>query len=157
MPKLYKCIYKHCKHEDCMVSVEDSVKISNKHYHSDCAANILNIREINALYRNNISDTVVQMILGKVINDIVFGKNVDSEFLLYSLKYAIHNKIRISSPYGLHYLIDNKNIKIQYKKSKVQHILMNTDSTLIETEIEDVITYKQPNLKNDCWGATLFK
>lgn len=56
--------------------------------------------------------------LGKVINDIIYGKNVDSEYFLFAVKFAINNKVKINSPMGLHYIIDNKQIKDAYKKLK---------------------------------------
>jgi uncharacterized membrane-anchored protein len=53
-----------------------------------------------------------------VINNIVFKKGVDPEYLYFALNYTIMKNITIKSPYGLHYIIDNKRIKDLWKDRK---------------------------------------
>lgn len=110
--KTYKCSYKHCKHSSPLISEDESpVKVGSRYMHEDCAKNQENITAIRDLYFNEVSNTVVMSQLVNVINNIIFNKNVDSDYLLFALKYALKYKIQIKSPYTLHYIIDYKRIK----------------------------------------------
>jgi len=120
--KVYKCAFKHCKHKNQDVLELDAEKVGNRYMHKDCAKTSLNINKVKDLYYEKISKTVVMKQLVSVINAIVFNKNIDAEYLFFALSYAISNKIPIRSPYGLHYLIDNKNIKSNWEKKQSQAI-----------------------------------
>lgn len=120
--KKYKCGYSHCNHPDDLISAGDGTTVGKRHYHNDCFKQSETIKEIRGYYLNNISDTVVMSLLNKVINVIIFEKNVSAEYLLYCLKYAVANKIRINSPLGMYYLIDNKRIKEAHTANKACEI-----------------------------------
>lgn len=117
--KTYKCGFRHCQHESCEVSQDEAVKIKNRYYHEDCAEIYNNIEEIKRLYYEKISNTVVMPQLISVVNNIIFKKKVDSNYLLFALKYAINMKRKINYPQGLHYLIDDYKIKTAWQKQKL--------------------------------------
>lgn len=124
--KKYKCTYKHCQHETCEIPQDEAVRVGNRYMHTDCATNSIHIKKIIDLYYEKISKTVVMSTLVKTINNIVFGKGVDSGYLLFVLNHAIRMKIPIRSPYGLHYLIDNKKLKelwIRREGHKIEDII----------------------------------
>lgn len=116
--KLVKCRYSHCLHSSKELPVEDAVKVGNYYMHQDCAAISKNIIEIRDYYYENVSNTVVMKTLMATINNIVFQKKVDAEYLLFAVKYAVKNRIPLRSPYGLHYLIDNARIKDAWEKNR---------------------------------------
>ena len=131
--KIYKCAFKHCKHEKQDVLESESEKVGNRYMHKDCAKTSINITKVKDLYYEKISKTVVMKQLVSVINAIVFNKNIEAEYLFFALSYAISNKIPIRSPYGLHYLIDNNKIKSTWKKKQSQIIResINEDENMI--------------------------
>lgn len=121
-PKVFKCGFRHCQHESCEVSQDEAVKVKNRYFHQDCAEIYSNIEEVKKLYYEKISNTVVMPQLVSVINNIVFNKKVDSNYLLFAVKYAINTKRKINYPQVLHYIIDDYKIKDAWKKKQLQAI-----------------------------------
>jgi len=136
--KVRTCGYNHCRCEDKEIPTGTEVLVSNRYYHDECAKICFNIREMKKQYFDNISNTVVQGVLGKVINNIVFDKNVSSEYFLYAIKYSIQYKIKINSPYGLHYLIDNNKIKESYNKEKAREVTRQMDINILCNPMNDL-------------------
>lgn len=120
--KTYKCAFRHCSHESCEVLQDEAVKLGNRYFHVDCANTYRNINEIKVLYNEKVSNTVVMPQLTSVINNIIFKKHVDSEYLLFALKSAISTKKKINYPQGLHYIIDDFRIKNAWEKKQLQSI-----------------------------------
>lgn len=120
--KTYKCAFKHCKHESCEISQDDAVRVGNRYMHLDCSKISENIIKVRDYYFENISKTVVMKQLVSVINNLVFTKGIDSEYLLFSLTHAVSANIPVKSPYGLHYLVDNQRIKALWEKKKASEI-----------------------------------
>lgn len=120
--KVYKCGFCHCQHESCEISQDEAVKIRNRYFHKDCAETYNNIEEIKRLYYEKISNTVVMPQLLSVVNNIIFKKKIDSNYLLFALKYAINTKRTINYPQGLHYLIDDYKIKAAWKKQQLNAV-----------------------------------
>lgn len=114
--KIVKCRYSHCEHSSRELPREEAVQIGKTFMHKDCAKKSQLIIDIRDFYYEHISNTVVMKNLVAVINNIVFKKHVDPEYLLYVLHYANDNRLEIKSPYSLHYLIDNARIKKSWNK-----------------------------------------
>lgn len=113
-------------------------------YHKECLDEWNYIKEIKKVYYEKISKAVVQSILGKVINDIIYGKNIDAEYLLYALNYAINHNYKLNSPYGLHYIIDDYKIKNQWKLDQSKKILEHKKNIEI-INTEDIPFYYNPS------------
>ena len=138
--KTFKCAFKHCQHESCEVPQDSAVKVGNRYMHKDCARISQDIENIKSTYYEKISNTVVMKRLGSVVNNIIFSKNINSEYLLFALNHAIKAKIPVKSPYGLHYLIDNQRIKDIWNKKKSKEI-----ADEIRNEAEQESTTKTVN------------
>ena len=136
--KVRTCSYNHCRCEEKEIPDGTEVLVSKRYYHTECANDCLNIREIKQLYFDNISTTVVQGLLGKVINTIIFDKKVDSAYFVFAMKYAIKFKKKVSSPFGLHYLIDDRKIKDEWNKLKANKLKREMGKTEFVLEEEDV-------------------
>jgi len=147
--KTFKCAFKHCQHESCEISQDSAVKIGNRYMHEDCARISENITKIKDTYYEKISSTVVVKQLVGVINNIVFKKNVDSEYLLFALNHAINAKIPVKSPYNLHYLIDNQRIKDVWNKKKSKEIAdeirSEAEQSSIAKPIDSSFNYSSSN------------
>lgn len=154
--QVYKCGFKHCQHESCEVLQDEAVKVGGRYMHKDCAKISNNMTKVRDIYYEEISKTVVVKQLVSVINNLVLKKNVDSSYLLFALNHAISAKIPIKSPYGLHYLIDNQNIKKLWNTKQSQIIAKK-----IREDTEDCIEVKSPSTfsysaeKNTGFGGIL--
>jgi hypothetical protein len=114
--KVYVCGYTHCLHINEKVKEEDSVIIGNKHLHKECAEIKSKIDTLKDLYYDEIDKNVKFVELVGVLNNIVFKKGVSPDYMIFALKYSIDKRIRIKSPYSLHYLVTNKVITQLWKK-----------------------------------------
>ena len=155
-----KCRYKHCDklHSDTSLNKEEAVLGDNGfYYHPDCYHTKVTIEEIRDLFIGYIDPTLtgkqIAMLI-KVINDIVFKKNVDVDYLKYCLGYYIlHKPGVLKHPGGLHYIINQDEIKNEWKKR--QEIIMRQqlkqqnkiieEKEMVEFNIPDIptqITFK---------------
>lgn len=134
MPKTYKCNYNHCSCDDELTD-ENRVVIGNRSYHKKCAEIKELIIKIRDYYIENVSNTVVVSQLVNAINNIVFTKEVEAEYLMFCLENAVKSGKQIKSPYYLHYLVDNNKNKSEYKsKSKVKENIISKVKAEITTE-----------------------
>jgi len=131
--KVYKCSFKHCQHESCEVLQGEAVLVGKRHMHKDCSEISENIANIRDLYYEKISNTVVIKQLVSVINNLVFKKNIDAGYILFALNHAIVAKIPIKSPYGLHYLVDNKRIKDLWNKKQAEKVVAKMKEEMLES------------------------
>lgn len=69
-------------------------------------------------YQEKISKTGVGSQISKVVRNIEKNKGVPLDLILFSLKYAVGNQIRIKGPYSLYYLVDDDRIKRTWRKIK---------------------------------------
>ena len=118
--------------------------------HKDCAEKSEYIQKTRDLYFEKISNTVVMKQLVSVLNNLVIKKNVDPKFLYFAVDFAVSNKIPIKSPYGLHYLIDNKRIKEMWNKKKANEIARQ-----IRKEAEN--TEPTPQMKSNSFNYSVDK
>lgn len=157
-PKIVKCRYSHCSHDSREMNAEEAVKSGNAYYHPNCYEVKDNIRQITAMFTENVNSNVVHSQLAKIINDIVFAKGIASELLLFGLNYYISNKIRLNYPAGLYYVVQNKEMLNAYKLSKQKKIeksWLAMDN--FETEEDEEINFKIKTKRNTGFEAILRK
>lgn len=119
-----KCRYSRCIFGGGDIEPGTEVEVSKGHYmHSECARYNSAIKQIIKLYTESIDETIAIPVLRNVINKIVFDRKTDPEFLLFVLKRAISNKVPIKAPYGLHYLVKDRDAIDTWNKKKVQKII----------------------------------
>ena len=116
--KTVKCRYSHCKHESKDMPREEAVCDGRMYYHKDCYEEKETIKKCIDIYAKAFDADPIWNNLRIVINNIVYNKGNDAEYLLYALKYAARNKMTIRYPAGLYYLIKNKDIKESWEKEK---------------------------------------
>ena len=114
--KIVKCRYAHCLHESKDVNTEEAVHVGNMYYHQDCFQVKEDINKIVELFAMKVNPNVVYPVLKRTVNNIVFGKGVASDFLLFGLNYYIKKKIPLNYPAGLYYVIQNKDVQKEYDK-----------------------------------------
>lgn len=131
----HKCNYKGCNHQEDIIPAGEGVVINKRYYHADCVRKMETIKLIREFYLNNVSNTVVMSYLNKVINEIVFTKKVDPEYLYFALRYAVSKNQRIKAPAGLYYIIDNSRIKEAYTKEQQKAALQKV-SVIVDNDFD---------------------
>jgi len=145
MCELVKCKYSKCNHSKKEMPIEEAVQINkNTYYHKDCYKQSQEIKEIIDLFINYIDPLVVVSQLRGVINNIIFNKFIDSEYILFAVKYAINHKINLKHAMGLHYIIGYKNIQEAYLKEKTKK-QPETNKKIEIIETEDLPFYFNPS------------
>lgn len=134
------CRYKYCKHKTRKIDVatDDFVMNGNMYYHRDCYTEKQNeekrkkktnadIQLIKNLWVENISNTVNYGQLVGVIGQLL-KRGVESEYLVFALKYCIDHKLNLNYPAGFHYFVDKSEIKEAYqqKKNKANKVDINS-------------------------------
>ena len=135
------CKYSHCLHDNREVEKRKAIRVGNSYYHSDCFKTKEDIKEIVNLFKAHINANPVYAQLQSVINNIIFVKKVQSDFLLFGLRYYIEHKIPLNYPQGLYYVIQNKDVTNAYNKTKAKEIKKSVEITeQTETEFKFVPT-----------------
>ena len=129
------CKYSHCLHDNREVEKRKAIRVGNSYYHSDCFKTKEDIKEIVNLFKAHINANPVYAQLQSVINNIIFVKKVQSDFLLFGLRYYIEHKIPLNYPQGLYYVIQNKDVTNAYNKTKAKEIKKSVEITE-QTEAE---------------------
>ena len=80
--KEYVCAYKHCLHHGEKVSSLESVVISKKHYHWDCAERKQEIQECAELYMAIIGDKKQYPVILRTLNTLVYKYRVPIEYII---------------------------------------------------------------------------
>lgn len=142
------CTYRHCRYENKEIPFGEEIKVGARYYHNQCSQESDNIKQIKQLYFDSVSNTVVPSVLGKVVNDIVYGKNIESDYLLFVIKYIISHKLKITYPYGLHYKIDDNRIKDAYQKEKARLVSKSITFDITCDSSNDIVFIRKPKEKS---------
>jgi len=113
--KQYVCGYKHCKIHN-KIPASEAVIVGNRRYHIQCAETREKLNEMRDLYIDNIDKNVAIVELVSVLNQLIFTKNVNIDYMLFAMKNVVLRKLRIKSPYTLHYIAENKQIQTLWIK-----------------------------------------
>lgn len=117
-PKMVKCRYSHCKHESKDVLKDEAVSDGKSYYHKDCYIEKETLKECIDVYVKNFESDPIFTQLRSVINDIVYNKGNEADFLLFALKYSASHKIPLRHIPGLYYIIKDNNIIKAWEKEK---------------------------------------
>ena len=111
--KSFKCAYKYCLHHGEKVNPSESVVISKKHYHWDCAVIKNEIKECVDLYMECIEDKTQYPIAVRTINTLIFKNNIPVEFILRNIKSSklYYSDKPVRDLYGLRRLFWEKEFK----------------------------------------------
>jgi hypothetical protein len=114
--KLYVCGYAHCLHYGEKVSELNSVIVGKRRFHIDCANIKVIIDEIKDLYIEKINKHESAVKILGVINQMVFTKQIDPNFILFALKDLTDRKVTFKSPYSMHYFVKNNVLINKWRK-----------------------------------------
>lgn len=129
-PKMVNCRYPKCHflHESTELLKDEAVQGGKQknYYHPDCYHTMQTVNKIRDLFYTEIDTTLTSKQIGSLvstINNIVFTKGVDVDYLLFAVNYFIKNKPgALKHPPGLHYIIQDDEVKAAWKKEKDREI-----------------------------------
>lgn len=141
-----KCRYKHCDklHSDTKIKKEEAVQGGvNFYYHPDCLHTKNTIEEIRDLFIKYVDPTLNGKQIGmlvKVINDIVFVKKINVDYLKFCLGYYIKYKPGVlKHPGGLHYIFNQEDIKSAWNKYNEYKIKQEIKAEAEKIKQEDIM------------------
>jgi hypothetical protein len=112
--KEYKCGYRHCLKPNEKIPASEVVMVGKQRYHKECAELHKRIEIIKRIYFDYINEKSDYVQVVGVINNLIFSKGYDIEYVEFTMKYtAIYGK-NIKTPYLLHTIIDNGIVEKKY-------------------------------------------
>ena len=111
-----KCRYGHCKHDDVNVSKQDGIKVGSMWFHPDCYHEKEVIAQIKQYWVDHFERDPVWSALVKIINNLIYNKHVDADFLLFALQFAHDNHLRLQHPPGMYYLVKRDDVRAAWEK-----------------------------------------
>lgn len=110
---------------------EDPYVLEGKmYYHKDCFEQNQCIKKIEQYYISNFDKYPIMQVLRKVINTLVIDRGEDPEYILFALKYAKQNNLKLKHPPGIYYLLKNTQVEEawdQYRESKARELLKDVE------------------------------
>lgn len=118
--KEYKCQYRHCLHPKSKVPASEVVMVGKNRFHPDCAELHEKIERIKRIYFDYINEDCDYVQVVGVINNLIFKKGYDVDFVEFTMKYTAVYGRNIKSPYILHTIINNGIVERKYKNEKLR-------------------------------------
>ena len=117
--RMYVCGYKHCLHPNEKIPLQESVMVGKRRYHKDCAELHAKIEVIKRIYFDHLDNKSDYVVVVGVINNLIFSKGYDAEYVEFMMKYLVAYVCKIKSPYTLHVIIKkNDAIREKYNDEK---------------------------------------
>lgn len=153
-----KCSCRWCV---CKDTGDELIEYGGKWYHEKCYKNSRNLIVINDIWCKTIDDKADYSSIARIVKDLVRKDNIDSDFLVFAVKYGAANKI-LKHPPGLRYLVkdykiqkafDKKKIKDKARKIKRLQESKNENREELQEEVKFEYTPKKANFL-DIFGGT---
>lgn len=121
MARKVKCYHSHCNLGK-LVDKDEAFIYKGKNFHKACYQNlqiILNIRDLCF----QIDPTVVFKSLNGLLNKLIYEKEIDPDYILFTLEYILRNNLEVNMPYGLSYKLNDYKIKEAYRNLTITNKL----------------------------------
>lgn len=110
------------------------------YYHPDCWHTMQTVNEIKDLFIKEIDSTLTGKQIGilvSTVNNIVFTKKVDVDFVKFALQYFIKNKPgALKHPAGLHYIIQDDGAQAAWNKEKETRLWLEMKAKMEQMQTE---------------------
>lgn len=148
---MVNCRYPKCKflHDTTELLKDEAIQGGKQkyYYHPDCYHHMRTINEIRDLFINNINPLLTSQQIGQlvsVVNNMVFSKKIDVDYIKFALLYYINYKPNaLKFPAGMHYIVQNRDVEAAWKKeqeSKIKaEIREEMKSNNETTNIDDIL------------------
>jgi len=123
--QLVQCRYPKCKylHDTTELNKEDAIQgASRYYYHPDCYYTMRTINQIRDEFYTNVNPTLTGKQVGQlvsIVNNMVFTKHIDADYILFALRYYIKNKPdSLKHPGGIAYIVQSREVENAWKKER---------------------------------------
>jgi hypothetical protein len=123
MEREYKCGYTHCLKPNVKIPASGVVMVGKKRCHDECAELHAKIEKIKRIYFDYINDKSDYVQVVGVINNLIFNKGYDVDFVEFTMKYTAIYGRQIKSPYLLHTIIKNGIVEKKYNDEKLRMVV----------------------------------
>lgn len=127
-----KCFYSQCKLGG-NVEKDVAIKYNSKYYHQECYNKKINKEKAMQLLKEK---GFVAKSISMALSSFVDKKNIDSEFVYFTVKYVIENNKQINNPFGISYWLQNFDIIKEYEKYRNYKFIEARKN--MEVKIDDV-------------------
>lgn len=129
--KAQKCSYKYCKILDNF-DPELAVKENGKYYHLECYEKKQAKNKVFELFCNYVTNDESGLFIRKIISKWIDKDNVSPNYLQFTMKFIIDNKIPLRSIFGLGLVMKNKKVIKAYNECLAKY-----QTTAPEVKAED--------------------
>lgn len=118
--KEYKCKYVHCLNPDKKIPEKEVVMVGKQRFHKECAELRERVERIKKIYFDYVDDKADYVQVVGVLNNLIFKKKYDVDYVEFMLKYTVVYVRNIKSPYILHTIIKNGIVEKKYNDPKMR-------------------------------------
>jgi len=116
--KMVNCRYPKCRnlHETTELKKDDAVKggSKNSYYHPDCWHTMQTVNKIRDTFVKEINPLLTGKQIGalvSMVNNMIFSKGINVDFIYFALQYFIKNKPgKLQHPAGIHYIVQDSDV-----------------------------------------------
>ena len=158
-PKMVKCRYAKCNkiHDSQELNKNDAVQGGkNSYYHPDCYHILQTVNQIKDLFVKHINSMMTGQQIGilvSTVNNMIFSKHIDVDYILFALQYFLEYKPgKLHQPFGLHYIVQDRDVVSAWEREKQRKLkeeireqqkkILIEDDVGLDQEQEDMFTYK---------------
>lgn len=136
--KLVHCRYPKCTklHETTELNINDAVKggSKNSYYHPDCWHTMQTVSKIRDTFVKEVNPMLTGPQIGQlvsIVNNMIFSKKIDVDYILFSLQWFIKYKPgALKFPGGISYIVQNRDVEAAWKKERERRIRAEMQSAV---------------------------
>lgn len=144
--KVVHCRYTKCSklHDSTELKKEDAIQGGNGkyYYHPDCYHTLQTVLKTRDLFIKEVNPIMTGQQIGilvSTINNMIFNKGIDADYILFALQYFVRYKPgKLRQPYGMHYIVQDKDVVAAWKKEqerKARNEIKKQQEKLIADEL----------------------
>ena len=128
--KMVHCRYPKCNklHESTELKKSEAVQggSARNYYHPDCYHIMQTVNKIRDLFYKEINPMMTGQQIGQlvsIVNNMVFSKNIDVDYIAFALDYFIRYKPgALKYPGGISYIVQDRDVASAWEKEKERKI-----------------------------------
>lgn len=142
MNGIIRCQAQCCLHKSRDIINSKAVMDGGNSYHPDCYIFNKNLHKIQEIWKSKIDSKYSSTELVRVVKSLVLNKKIDSEMILYGVRYYVNNKIPLRYPQGLNYVVTNREVIDGFNRLKESRVAkLKIKITLDDDPLEASYTY----------------